>query len=37
MGVFWGAGATNFLEVGFGGMLFASDPPETPESPEMRL
>jgi hypothetical protein len=37
MGVFWVVDATDFFEVGFGGMLLAPEPPETPESAEMRL
>jgi hypothetical protein len=37
MGVFWGVGASDFLEVDFGGINFTPEPAETPESPEMRL
>jgi hypothetical protein len=37
MGVFWRVDATDFFEVGFGGMLLAPEPPEMLESTEMRL
>jgi hypothetical protein len=37
MGVFWGVDASDFFKVGFGGMLLVPEPPEMPESTEMRL